>query len=654
MKVVCDIEANGLENPTEIHVIVCKDIDSGDIHVFRKKEEFKDFAKNVTLWVGHNWLGFDYPVLNRLGYLNIDNVSDISIDTLIISKLVDYPRERHSVEDYGIEFNFHKIDNKGEDFFKKYTKELEEYCIRDVEITYKIYLKYKKYIDTKEHSTSILLEHRFQYYVINVLSNNGFSFNITKSTKLLSKVEEELSTLDKEILRVFTPKSKLIREVVPRVTKYNTISKSSIPKKLRDYLDNDLSCFSPDAPFSYISFEEFNPASHKQIIDVLHNAGWSPTDKTKTRIDDERECNKLKHSKTKDLEVDLRLKELYTRLQQSEKYGWKINENNLSTLPSSAPSPARYLAQRILLEARRRTLTEWLGLTNPDTGRIHGKFYGIGAWTHRMAHQQPNTANIPNEFDTAGNIKLLGKEMRQLWQAPKNRLLVGVDAEGIQLRIFAHYINDPEFTDALVKGKKDDKTDPHSLNQRILGSVCKSRAAAKRFIYALLLGAGINKLTEILGCTQTETQEALNRLMERYTGWAYLKEKVLPKDAKRGYFIGLDRRKVRIPGDTEGMRRHLAMSGYLQCGEAVCMKLATLKWINKLKDYNAILVNFVHDEWQVECPNDVSKAMEIAKIMAKSLEEVGKDLNLNCPLAGSYWNDDHKDYTIGTNWYQTH
>jgi DNA polymerase-1 len=110
-----------------------------------------------------------------------------------------------------------------------------------------------------------------------------------------------------------------------------------------------------------------------------------------------------------------------------------------------------------------------------------------------MAHQNPNTANIPNEFDTAGRKKLLGKELRSLWCAPKNRLLVGCDAEGIQLRIFAHYINDPEFTDALVKGKKDDKTDPHSLNQRILGSVCKSRAAAKRFIYALLLGAGIGE-----------------------------------------------------------------------------------------------------------------------------------------------------------------
>jgi DNA polymerase-1 len=410
--------------------------------------------------------------------------------------------------------------------------------------------------------------------------------------------------------------------------------------------------FTVDAPFSYCKWEEFNPSSHKQIVEVLTQSGWSPVDKTESHKDVERELNKFKYKK-RDTALDTAFKELYTRYQELRITGWKVNEANLETLPSSAPTAARLLARRILLESRRRTLTEWLDLVQDDC-RIHGKFYGIGAWTHRMAHQNPNTANIPNEYDTAGKKKLYGKELRSLWCAPKNRLLVGVDAEGIQLRIFAHYINDAEFTEALVKGKKDDKTDPHSLNQRILGDACRSRAAAKRFIYALLLGAGLNKLSEILGCDNRETEEALDRLLTRYTGWAKLKEEVFPKDAQRGYFIGLDGRKVRIPGDTESNRRHLAMSGYLQNGEAVVMKLATLKWHSSLKDMNALLVNFVHDEWQVECPNNIETALTIAKMMADSLRIVGEELNLNCPLAGSYWNDDAHDYTIATNWSMTH
>lgn len=768
MKIVLDIEANGL-NPDKIWVIVCKDIDKNEYHIFRKPtdnldeaDRFKRFASKASLLIGHNLLGFDIPVLVKL--INFEFDLDKVLDTLIISKLVDYPRPKHSLEDYGREFGLEKIEFND---WSKYSLDMETYCIRDVDINHKVYTKYIKYINNKERKPSILLEHYFQYKVINSLSNNGFYINRTKLNNLLNKVTKELSELDNTIHSSFPSKLKLIREVNPKATKYNTISLSSIPKVLRSNIHE----YTIDAPFSYCKWEAFNPSSHKQIIEVLHQAGWKPEDKTETHKDTERELNILQRSRIKDSEFDIKKKALYSKLTQLEKTGWKINEHNLDTLPPSAPAPARSLAQRILLEARRRTLTEWaellhieieidktnfiengtrenLLILNGDkenknneestiskitklkslkeenttlntltdyrskmlieclkskninvqfvkenasylwiivTGqtqlenfsaeiatatlagtkpiplkykiisqRIHGQFQGLGAWTHRCAHRNPNTANIPNEFDTQGKKKLYGKELRSMWGAPKNRLLVGCDAEGIQLRIFAHYIDDPEFTQALINGKKEDKSDPHSLNQSILGDVCKSRAAAKRYIYALLLGAGQGKLREILDCDEASAQEAYDRLLKRYTGYAELKETIIPADAKRGWFVGLDGRAVRIPGDSLGSRRHLAMSGYLQNGEAVAMKLATLKWVDQLKEYDAKLVNFVHDEWQVECPNNVDICLKVCHLMADSLRQVGEELNLKCPLAGSYWNDDLHDYTIGTNWSVTH
>ena len=646
LKIVIDIEANGLVNPDRIWVIVCKDIANNQYHIFRNLQEederlrFASFASAVQCWIGHNLLGYDLLHIRRL--LDVEIETAKVVDTLVLSRLIDYPRSGHSIESYGEEFRLEKIHF---DDFSKYSTDMETYCIRDVDITHRVYNKYLGYISKPEHHRSIRLEHEFEL-VCNQLHSNGFAFNTKKAEELLGKVTGELEVLDKDILEAFRPRLKLIREVTPKETKYGTISLSSIPKALRA----DIADMSVGAPFSYCTWSEFNPSSHSQIIKVLNEAGWSPVDKTKTHIDTEREVNKLKHKRVSER---LTLEELQAKLRILQRTGWKVNENNLDTLPKDAPNGARLLARRILLEARRRTLTEWLELVDTDN-RIHGKFYGIGAWTHRMAHQQPNTANIPNEFDTAGKKKPYGKELRALWCAPKNRLLVGVDAEGIQLRIFAHYIDDPEFTDALVKGRKDDKTDPHSLNQRILGDACKSRAAAKRFIYALLLGAGLGKLTEILGCSTAETEQALDRLLTRYSGWAYLKEQVFPLDARRGWFIGLDGRRIRIPGETEGGRKHLAMSGYLQNGEAVVMKSATLKWWQKLEDYDARLVNFVHDEWQVECPNNLSTALEIAHLMSSSLAQTGEDLGLKCPLAGSYWNDDLKDYTIDTNWSKTH
>lgn len=593
--------------------------------------------------MGHNLLGYDLPCLIRLLALPGEGVE--YLDTLVLSRLVNYSRPAgHSLESYGEEFGLPKI--KFNDW-TKWSQEMEDYCVRDVDINQRIYTSFHRILHDHLWDKAIKLEQEFTWRVVNSLHDTGFAFNSSGCELLLAKVVKELAILDKEIADAFPPRLRLIREIHPRQTKYGTLNRSDF----RWVQGNDLSEFN-GGPFCRCSWEHFNPSSHRQIVSTLNSAGWSPVDKTQTHIDVERAITRSRYSRSGTDDDGLRIK-----LEGLKATGWKVNENNLLTLPSTAPKGAKLLAKRILLESRRRTLTEWLSLV--QDGRIHGQFQGIGAWTHRMAHQRPNTANIPNEFDTQGKKKLLGKEMRSLWIAPKKRLLVGVDAEGIQLRIFAHYINDEEFTNALVSGRKDDKTDPHSLNQRILGPVCKSRAAAKRFIYALLLGAGLWKLAQVLECSESDVREALDRLLRRYSGWQTLRETDIPRDAKRGWFLGLDGRKVQIPGNTVSERKHLAMSGYLQNGEAVIMKTATLKWLDWVKNDEDLgpsvqLVNMVHDEWQTEMANDTKKAIKLADYQCKALVETGTELNLRSPLAGSYWNDDHKDFTFGANWYQTH
>lgn len=651
MKIVFDIEANALVNPTKVHCIVCKDLVTGVRRCWRnvtesedERQSFLEYASKVTLWIGHNVLSYDFPTLRvLLGFPEPD--INCVIDTFIISKLVDYPRSKHSVKDYGIEFGLHKGDWTD---FKTFSEEMLEYCIRDVDITEKIYLKYKRYTDDPKHARAILLEHRFQL-ICNGMEDRGFTLDTPKAKKLLEKVTTVLAELDKDIEEAFPPRLKFIREVTPKETKYGTIALNTIPKVLRD----DISVLTVGAPFSLCVWRPFNPGSPKQVVSVLNEAGWSPEDKTDGHKEVEREYGKLNRMRKRPKELDITLQTLYTQLKNLEIYGWKVNENNLSTLPASCNPAARTLAKRILFESRRKTLTEWCVLVDPVTSRVHGEFHGIGAWTHRMAHRKPNMANITNEFDTAGNIKLLGKELRQCWRSPKGRLLAGVDAEGIQLRIFAHYVNNLELIQALLNGDKKLKTDPHSYNQRVLGNVCKSRAAAKRFLYALFLGAGNGKLAAILECSRDELEAALERLLTQYPGLAELKATIIPSDARRGWFEGIDGRKVRIPGEDVGTRKHLAMSGYLQNGEAVVMKTAAVIADPQLKQFDSFIVNIVHDEGQNETPNNMEIALEVAKIWDLAIREAGDMYNLKCPMAGSYIND-HGDYTIGTNWYQTH
>ena len=128
MRIVIDIEANRLINPDKIWIIVCKDIDTGEYHIFRRvtddaseKQRFVDFASRVTLWVGHNFLGYDWDVLVSCLGLSVPDISLVTLDTLIISKMVDYSRKGHSIEDYGLECGREK--GKFSDW-SKYSKDL--------------------------------------------------------------------------------------------------------------------------------------------------------------------------------------------------------------------------------------------------------------------------------------------------------------------------------------------------------------------------------------------------------------------------------------------------------------------------------------------------------------------------------------------------
>lgn len=577
MRVVCDIEADGLDAPTQVWVICCLDIDTDDLHIFREvtsnaaeKERFLAFAKGVSLWIGHNFLGYDYRVLRSLIGLRI--VVDQCIDTLIVSQLVNFnrkcsnPKKPHALETYGKDFGYPKLPFSD---FTKYTPEMEAYCVRDTQVCRLVYEHYLFTVSDVEWQRSLRMEHKFQL-VCNALHSNGFAFNSVACRRLLDKITIELETLDKEILHAFPPTLAPVKEVIPKYTRHGTLSKVGF----KFVVDGDLSEFN-GGPFTRCCWRSFNPSSTRQVVEVLNRAGWRPVNKTKTHIQVERDLRHIERSPKSGQQLAIEKQALYNKLSGLRKTGWKVDEKNLATLPPNAPSPAKTLAKRILLESRRRTLTEWLALVSSD-GRIHGQFFGIGCWTHRMCHRHPNTANIPT------HTKLYGAEMRSLWCAPKKRLLVGVDAEAIQLRIFAHYINDEEFTNALVNGSKEAKTDPHSLNATVLGSVCGGRQIAKRYIFALLLGAGDGKLTEILGCSGEEAKQAFNRLISRYPGLAYLREKIIPRDAEQGFFRGLDGRKVNLPGATVGARKHLCMSGYLQNGEALIMKYACILWCEKL------------------------------------------------------------------------
>ena len=151
-----------------------------------------------------------------------------------------------------------------------------------------------------------------------------------------------------------------------------------------------------------------------------------------------------------------------------------------------------------------------------------------------MSHNDPNMANISAKKSIKYNSKelnklatYLGGMFRRLWRAPKGKILVGIDAKGIQLRILAHYMNDEEFIKTVCEGNEDDGTDIHNVNKRTLGAICKSRALAKTFIYAFLMGCTAGKVKEIFGCSQKEATEAFDGFIKRYPGLYKLRTELI-------------------------------------------------------------------------------------------------------------------------------
>ena len=652
--VICDIEADSL-TPTKIWVIVCKDVDTNEVSVFRRPDinpkPFLDYASQVTAWIGHNFLGYDlWAILDLVRGAWIDPKS--VIDTLVVSRLLDFSNQGygHGLADWGERLGYPKLHfNEWEayddpELEKDRLQRCETYCIGDVDANHALFRYQKPYLESERWKDALRLEHDMAV-LCHDLHVNGFYFNYDEATKLHKEICDELQKLDTDLQSSFPPRAKLVREVNPkttnagalRLTDFRWIASENDQQRRESsvlagsLLPNgrvELSYYDADNPFSLISWEPFNPGSTTQIVDRLNESGWRPYEKTKGHIQAERDG---------DIE----------RLKKFSLTGWSVSENNLATLPEDAPEAARKLVHRLLIDARRSTLEEWFKAFSASTNRIHGRFNHIGAWTGRMSHSQPNMANAPSSNSKYQNpelkdlAKLYGTQMRSLWTVPKGYALVGVDAESIQLRILAHYMDDSDFTTAIVSGKKEYGTDAHTLNQHKLGThICKSRDVAKTFIYAWLLGAGIPKISNILGCSLGEAKEGVSSFISSYPGLKFLKEDLIPYDASRGYFDGLDGRAVMCSSE------HLMLAGYLQNGESIVMKKANILWAKQLRAENIpfVQVNFVHDEWQTQTLTEYAE--RVAEIQRDSIRIVGEELKLNCPLAGSS--------NIGLNWNETH
>jgi len=285
---------------------------------------------------------------------------------------------------------------------------------------------------------------------------------------------------------------------------------------------------------------------------------------------------------------------------------------------------ARQVLEYLLLQKRYAQVSSWLEHVQDD-GRVHGRVTTNGAVTGRMTHQNPNMAQVPS------SNSVYGKECRDCWIVPEGKKLVGADASGLELRMLAHYMNDQEFTDVLLK------EDIHTRNQ--VASGLATRPQAKTFIYAFLYGAGDSKIGSIVGGTARDGSELRQRFLRNTPALETLRTRV-GTASKRGWLKGLDGRKLWVRSE------HSALNTLLQAAGAIVMKKALVILDERAKaqgiDYK--LIGNIHDEIQSEVATE--QAEVFGKLAVESIKEAGVSFELRCPLDG--------EYQVGATWAETH
>lgn len=446
---VIDIEGDPIPT-TKIYCAVMTNVGTGETLSYRPndlntlKNALGSLLSRGDRLIGHNILGYDAPTLNRLLGTSI-GVSQV-IDTMLMSMVWNpslpgfvNPKtkklEQHSLWSWGIRLKLSKIDF--EDFETGFSEEMLTYCERDVALTVKVYKALRKRMnDYGFTDMGLEIEHR-AWALKERQQQNGFAFNIEEANLLYIKLREMETEIREKAYEYWPPELRMVAEF-QRPYKKDGSPTANYLRHLAQY--ERLEVREDGGGYRAYGHVYFDLGSPQQRVEKLLELGWKPGPREVTK----------------------------TGAPQPTKKG-KLAPSLERFVEDSGNEQVRLIVQWMNLNYLGNMVNTWIEAFNGNTGCIHGRL--LLADTLRYRHSNPNTANIPAVRLDKDDHPLMGKaggytyEARGLWTVrdPATRRLVGVDAKGIQLRILAHYLNNPTFTAAILS------SDPHAANQASMG-----------------------------------------------------------------------------------------------------------------------------------------------------------------------------------------
>ncbi len=296
----------------------------------------------------------------------------------------------------------------------------------------------------------------------------------------------------------------------------------------------------------------------------------------------------------------------------------------------------QYILDYRTLEKLRSTYIEALPHNvNPITGRIHCTFNQSVTATGRLSCQNPNLQNIP-----------LHSEIRACFKPKEGCSFLGADYSQIELRLLAHFSEDPSLTRAFQLGR-----DIHVQTASLIFNVDESkvtaemRRAAKTVNFGIVYGQSAFGLSKQLGIPHKEAAEFIKTYFERYPGVLHYLEECKKQVKHAGYSKTLIGRQRPIPEinnrnpSIRSLAERLAINTPLQGTAADLIKKAMIE-IDRLikeKDLKGKMILQIHDELIFEIPDQEIEIFE--KIVKENMEQV---LKLNVPI--------EVHIAVGKNW----
>ena len=534
-RIVIDIETNSKHD--HIHIAVTKDIDSGEVKVWSNPSNLWAYIEG-SLLIGHNLIGFDAAILNRIWKTKIKTSQ--CFDTLVLSRLLDPSRsEGHSLEAWGKTLGNHKADYlgiwkwlmqpeeyvKGMEWDQPHMPLLIDYCKQDVNVTEQLFHHLVAQKEEKGFSDeSVELEHKVAAIIAQQV-RNGFKLDVQYTTSLLADIKREMDGVYEQLQQRWPP---YIRERYSEKT----------GKQLKSETIT------------------FNPGSRQQIGEKLIELGWKPEKLTET--------------------------------------GQPMVDEVV--LMSVDIPEAKMIARYLLLQKRVSQIEQWFDALGDD-GRIHGRVITNGAVTGRATHSSPNMGQIPNTSSVYGaecrrcwtveegmeqvGIDLSGIELRCLShymqdEAWQHELLKGD----------VHWKNTQAFGLVPMGTVKTDSKEHKD-----------ARNLSKTLTYSVLYGAGPAKVGSTVGGGAKEGKKLIDNFMQNTPALKRLMKKLEPYIAK-GYVPGLDGRKVWIRSEHAALNSLLQSAGAIIAKQwIVCMS----EELHRQKVPYKLLA-WVHDELQCETP----------------------------------------------------